>query len=316
MSSSSDWKSRLPWPRAALTAGWFVFLFQILNILDSRTLIGQENTLGHVLEQELSQFAENRWVEVLSAGAGQPDAYFDYLKQHGLKFDPDLVVVGITLANDMSQVYATKNNLSFKDDLVSELLPDDAYSGDYTRLLPVRLDRSFYSWRGYRRIRPLLLPEGVGSWYDDVPGEVHAFDPSHALGYFYTRQTLTSVDQSFDEMERSLSGIVAICREARVELVFAIFPQRFQVSEREWRAAVFRYALDRNAFDLEHPNRRIHEMCDQLDARCTDLLDPMAQHSSKRLYLPRGDMHWSERGHRVAGEALANYLAPFVASEE
>ena len=80
------------------------------------------------------------------------------------------------------------------------------------------------------------------------------------------------------------------------------FPQRFQVSPRDWERAVAEYSLNASRFDLMGPNKKIQAYCREQNIFLIDPTAAMAAYFARtgtNLYLPRGDMHWNREGHRV-----------------
>jgi hypothetical protein len=267
----------------------------------------QDAIVGKALEDELRRRAGGRDVEVLSAGAGHPGAYRLWVERHAFHFEPDVLLVGITLGNDLSQAWLAWRGLlgHVTDDL---LLPPDAYRGGLGAL-EVKLDRSLRSWRIYRRLATALGADVIAAWYDDAPGHVHLFDAGHSLGHFYSRSPLPLVEESYEALFSDLEDIATRCQARGVPLIVALFPQRFQVSRAEWQATLFRYGLEPAAFQDDRPNRRILTGCDAKRIDCVDLLPPLREACAAGCYLPRGDMHWNVRGHAVAAHALAAALA-------
>jgi hypothetical protein len=266
----------------------------------------QGDTVGARLEQALRR-RTGRDVQVLVAGEGHPAAARVYLRRDGLGFHPDLVLVGITLGNDVSQTWIVRRELP-GDLLASPLLPRDAFKSQLA-LVPVRLDRSFQGWRLYRKLRTLLRPAGFTPWFADVPLAVHALDPGHSLGHFYVRRRLPLIEDSYAALLAELDDIRVLCA-GKTALAFAILPQRFQVDASEWRAVRFDFGLDGAAFDLDAPDTRITSWCRASGTSCIDLLAAFRAAGPPVPYLPRGDMHWNARGHAIAAEALAEALAP------
>jgi hypothetical protein len=126
----------------------------------------------------------------------------------------------------------------------------------------------------------------------------------HALGYFYARRPLPLVEESWDETGRLLGEIGGAAAALGAPLLVAVWPQRFQTSDADWRATAFEYGLDPGAFDLDLPNRRIAAACARAGLDCADLL-PAFREERAPSYLPLGDMHWNANGHAVAARVLA-----------
>ena len=271
--------------------------------------VDQEEMVGRRLERSLRDRTGRR-VDVLVAGSGHPGTTLDLVERHGLSFEPDLVLVGVTLGNDLSQSWMARHPYS-GEVLANLMLPEDAFVQSRVALLPARLDRTLHAWRSYRRFQRYRASP-ITPWYPVRPGEVRLFDAGHSLGHFFVRRPLPVVERSYEDVLYFLERIAAAARASATEVLFVIFPQRFQVHGADWRATVFSYGLDPMAFDLQAPNRRLAVECERHGLPCLDLLPAFRRHADEALYLPRGDMHWNARGHAVAAEELAGVLATAV----
>jgi lysophospholipase L1-like esterase len=81
--------------------------YRILNLGDSIVMgwgVREAETYGRRLEQLLGSGAGERRIEVINAGVPgwNLDNALAYLQAHGLRYEPDLVVLDITLANDIN----------------------------------------------------------------------------------------------------------------------------------------------------------------------------------------------------------------------
>jgi hypothetical protein len=270
--------------------------------------VDQDETIGRVLENELRRRTGSASLKVLVAGAGHPGVTLDLLQRHLLDFDPDLVLVGITLGNDISQSWLERRKLPAKL-LNSLLLPTDAFASGPLGRFPARADRSLRHWRIYRRAAQELQTEVITPWYFDEPGRAHLFDPGHSLGHFFARRSLALVERSFDDLFFFMDGIARAAAARHTPVVFALLPQRFQVRQREWSATLWHYALDAGAFDVDRPNRLIRDACVQRGLVCVDLLPAFRRGCAMQpCYMSRGDMHWNARGHWIAARAIAEDL--------
>jgi hypothetical protein len=267
----------------------------------------QERTVGRVLERRLRERTDPETLEVLVAGAGHPAAARKWLSRHGLRFEPDLVILGLTLGNDLAQSSLARRGLPVAL-LESLYLIEESYPRRYVDLAPVKLDRTLRSWRVYRRARRLLEVEVISSWFLDYPTRVHLFDPGHALGLFFSRRSHPLVDRAFADITDELAEIRRECAVRQVPLLVMIIPQRFQITAREWRATVFRYGLDSEAFDVTLPNRRLMAGCADRQVPCLDLLPGFRAEGAQTLYQPLGDMHWNDGGHALAARLLAEEI--------
>ena len=262
----------------------------------------QEETVGRRLELGLRTRTGDAAVEVLVAELPHPEAVRAYLREHAPRLQPDLVVVGLTIGNDLAQGWAVRRAVP-EPVIASLLLPADAFRQAPADRLALRLERSLRSWRSYRRLKSLLQPDAITTDYPDSPGRVHVFDSMHGLGYFYARRPLPLVEESWDEIAHLLGEIGGAGAALGAPVLVALIPQRFQGNDAEWRATAFEYGLDPAAFDLELPNRRLAAACAGAGLDCTDLL-PAFREEPAPTYLPLGDMHWNANGHALAARVL------------
>ncbi len=136
------------------------------------------------------------------------------------------------------------------------------------------------------------------------------FDAVHGLG-FYLKDPPHEVNQAYDNFFVVLEAFKILCDRHKVRFIVALFPQRFQIQERDWKETSKGYQLKENCFDLNEPNRRIAEFCRNKNILCLDPSDEMKQYHQKcrkSLYLPLGDMHWNQLGHKACYLGLRKEL--------
>ena len=81
-------------------------VLRILSLGDSFTAgyrVGQEETFSHLQERWINQNYGK--AEVLVAEIEEPTAALYYLVKFGIKMNPDVVLLGITLGNDIAESY-------------------------------------------------------------------------------------------------------------------------------------------------------------------------------------------------------------------
>ena len=270
--------------------------------------IDQESTAGKQLEAALAA-AVGQPVEVLIAAIGGPSGYVDYLEQHGAFYNPDLVLVGLTLGNDIGAVYANSLGLPLEEGPIAEqALPQSAYKS-YWSAVPVRIDRSLRGWRWYRRIVSLIRPAGITSWHGDYPGRVHTFDGVHGLGIYLATPT-PAVSGAFSALEESINALSATCNSLSLRCALVMIAQRFELHPDEWRVVTFDYGLRPSAFDLTIPRRTIDAFCGQVSLICVDPSTALKDSYAQGVFMRAGDMHWSTAGNEVVASYLAATIGP------
>jgi len=321
-------------------------VLRILSLGDSFTAgyrVGQDETFSYLLEQRAAALAGVDAAEVLISVIEQPTAGLDYLERYGLQLDPDLVLLGLTLGNDLVQTWgslhpagtyrwqgsqlrlnpaadaSTIESIARQTALPKACLTDQPPVGEGTLALTLKAGPT-PSIRWLRSLRTAALERRRGSaivsTWPNIEGP-RLFD-SNGLGIFLIEPP-TEIEQAWDELRRVLAAYQRLTREAGIELVVVLFPQRYQVQALDWRRTVEVYGLQPTCFDLQLPNRRLAEITAQLDLR---LLDPTASLRARfsatgdPLYLPRGDMHWNAAGHRALAAAIWPDLALLFADRE
>lgn len=324
---------------------------RVLSLGDSFTAgyrVGQEETFSHLLEEHLE--ATGRWseVEVLATVIEEPPTGLLYLETEGFRWNPDLVLLGITLGNDLGQTYVTlapRGELRLDTDrepptigpnpeedqeaLVAELrswsLPQRCF--DPRAATPPDLSPPAEDAGGLRLVRLVTgalearrqrrAPQTVTSlWGQYTPPLL--FD-NNGLG-MYLEPAPPRIRTAYDRLFRLLRAYRDLCAAHGTRFAVALFPQRFEVQPRDWEATVDAYGLVPECFDLRAPERRIGAFCQEAGIPCLDPNEPNEAAEAtgsmtrsfldggRSLYLPRGDMHWNARGHRAFADAVAEEL--------
>lgn len=297
--------------------------------------LGDSFTAGYRVDQSetFSKLIEN-WsgnaigpTEVLISQIEEPAQGLKYLKKFGHAWSPHAVLLGVTLGNDIAQVYVSRHptSLGFRKGLDGQGLARYDLPGYCFKQLGL-LDRVVRPilWGLTRSTTSRVLfrtTEPIKSWYRRKEG-LKLFDPINGLG-MYIREPPEEINEAYQRLFRLLLEIKAFTAAHQIGFAVLIFPQRFQIQPRDWEVAVWAYQLDPDAFDLMAPNRRILAFCQQEDILCIDPTDAMrAAHrtTGQNYYLPRGDMHWNRDGHREwfrgARPALEEFLKGIAGYDE
>jgi hypothetical protein len=311
--------------------------FRVLLIGDSyvdglRT--DQEQTIGFGLETRLAKAACPAGVrdfEVLISGQFNPAAAAYHFQEHGRKYDPDLVILGITVGNDITPGDYKKSIWPKRDDpedpLVELVLADRPADQNDWRGLYLPADaylqmgslRRFYLERE-KDVRQRLAdfvpgmgqlgPPSIGAPRPNKRHRVHAGANLTSLGLFYD-PLLPEVEEWFRHLDEVLLVLNGRVLSTGGKLLVVIFPTRAQVDARDWRALEKFYSLDGTKFRLDYPGRRIQQLCRDHQLDCLDLLPGMRAHveqTGARLYMERGDMHFNVAGQALASELMAHHI--------
>ena len=301
---------------------------RILSLGDSFTAgyrIGQNETFSSLLEQFFNSKKDGREYEVLISCIESPIKGLNYLSKFGIKFNPDVVLLGITLGNDILQSYTgidskgpfilddlqeeIKENPNYDPDIVRKLgsvyIPDQCitpYSGN-PRINKAQNAHLIDSLVSYRIINNFLKGhegESIVSYYGGKE-KVKLFDGCNGLGMFMKNPPY-QIEEAYERLFRILKMYTMLSKSYNFRLIIIIFPQRFQVQKEDWIATKRDYRLADECFDLTKPNNEILNFCIENDVICIDPTEDISNRYDdlhKSLYLPVGDMHMNARGNAV-----------------
>lgn len=258
-----------------------------------------EESFPSLLEQGLSRRMD-RPVEVVSvavSGWGTDDE-LRYLTSYGLDWRPDLVVVAMTLHNDISDNlrevwYAAENGVlverphakaSFLRYKVIEL---KGYLA--TRLQTYQLWRKVRHGREMKQTGAQLESHIVQLFREPTPERI-------ASGYAFTGMLLARMQ----EVTQASGGHVAL----------VLLPLRVQLTNQSFDAFVRAAGATAAEMPAGKPQRVMTEMADSLGMPVVDLLPAFrgwVAGGGADPYLER-DGHWNTTGHRVASTAAVEGL--------
>ena len=257
-----------------------------------------EASFPSVLEAQLGKTA-GRPVEVVNAsvsGWGTDDELM-YLEKYGAPWEPDLILIAMTLHNDV------KDNLRERfHTLVNGTLTDrprHAPSSNESRLVELKgfLASRSHAYQLFVRSRRLgerrIEGEQLSAHVEDLFQPT--LSPELARGLELTRLLLDRI-----------TGIAAE-RKARIALV--LLPLALQVTGEVPRGRVQTVGTTA-ARDLDRPQRLMRGIAQRVGADVIDLLPEFRGWNAAggpSLFLA-GDGHWNESGHRLAAGVVASEL--------
>ncbi|MFZ5448695.1 MAG: hypothetical protein ACOZFS_08695 [Thermodesulfobacteriota bacterium] len=308
-------------------------VLRILSLGDSFNVgfrVGQEETLANWQSDWINR--QYGPAEILVAETEDPGIALYYLDKFGLQLKPHIVLLGITLGNDIVQAYQSLDangryiltlengkahiELSQKpligfEKLAAHQIPPDFLQSESTSerfirragrwLTRLHLLRRFYQQH-----------EAITSWGDR--DRLSLFDPNNGFGVF-TDPLTPEIQEAYQRLFRILEAFTLICRQHNIIFAVQIFPQRYQVQPEDWTRAVEEYGLNPSRFNLMAPNEKIEAFCREHGIMYIDPTIAMMEwyaKNGKPLYLPRGDMHWNKTGHSAYFECSRPALARLV----
>jgi lysophospholipase L1-like esterase len=289
---------------------------RVLVIGDSFTFgwgVNDQDTYPVRLQRLLSEDAPGKRVEVINAGFAacySPDTYYLYLKTEGLALEPDLIIVGLFVGNDLDSQFAFENEWVEKDagGLPARIRNVDLHVVDnylMPRHVPLRyrtplLSRS-HVFQGLFDIWWELAPK-IKAW---LPGSVATTVYAQAPGadegvpYIYRRQYSERTEGVFNRVRSLLAAMHRLAADRGIPIYVMVIPEGAQMSPNA-------YGLQA---DIEKPQKQLAGFFESEGIRYLDLLPVLREKSGGRpLYFPH-DGHWNELGNELAAEALAGFVS-------
>lgn len=240
-----------------------------------------------------------RPVEVVSAGVGGwgTDDQLRYLTEYGLAFEPDLVVVAMTLHNDVSDNLRQYWHTARDGELTSmerDPIPTLTYRTlQLKAFVAVRL-QVVQLWRRARHGGEITQ---VTSDLQRHVVELFRAPPSDELRY------------GFDLTGLLLEELQEVAGRAGASTALVLLPLEYQVSDAAF-GELSRSVPDGVTLSDDQPQREMAAIADRLDMPLVDLRDGFRAWTAANdgsLFLDY-DGHWNENGHRVASGIVVDQL--------
>lgn len=267
------------------------------------SLMQYENTFPYLLQEELG----NDWSVHDGGVVGYTlDNEYLLLKE---KFDlikPNLIIVGVFVANDVTEFRRHQWSKDFLGDLIKVTDTEIYVDSDKTlRNYKIREPASYvinwlqekfeiialkfgatYAKNGdYTLTWPVFLKE-------DHPG----YDPR--------------VPQFYNQLFEMMQAINSFTTKNDVKTVFVIIPMDVQVSKIYWDKYSYIPSLfDEETFEAKRPQKVLNDFCSENNFFCLDLLPEFEKSPEKdTLYFRNNDPHFDKAGHLLTTELIYKYL--------
>jgi lysophospholipase L1-like esterase len=179
--------------------------YRILNLGDSVAFgweVQQKDTYGKLLELALNGHQDDRKYEVINAGtpAWNLESERNFLLQEGLQYQPDLVILDVTVVND---IYGG-------GPAVSQKLSIFQWLRDHTHAWPFLTTQARF-----------LLAKQKG------PEAIPVLNPPRNADAYYPLDEESPV---YDQIWGYIAEMYAACRQRDIDFLVVVFPTAFQLN--------------------------------------------------------------------------------------
>jgi hypothetical protein len=277
-------------------------VFRILLLGDSFTEALQvpfEASLPSLVERSLEARTGKR-IEVINAGVSGwgTDDELRYLTSYGLKYRPDLVVVAMTLHNDISDNLRHDWHRVENGALVDQPRMPMSFLDYQVMQLKAYLATRFQTYQLWRRVRH-------GSEIRQAGNQLH----SHVVQLFEV-PTPEPIAEGVELTDLLLRQVQAVAGAGGAQVVLVLLPIRYQLADSTFAEFVRGAGVPQTAMQIDKPQQMITPFADNLGIPVIDLLPRFRQwmaDSTAPLYL-EWDGHWNEAGHRLAAAVVSDGL--------
>lgn len=276
--------------------------FRILLLGDSfmeALQVPADSMLATLMERDLTRETGHP-VEVINAGVsgwGTGDE-LRYLTRYGLAYHPDLVVVAMTLHNDISD-NMRREWYTMRDGALVDLDPKQKSWFEYKVLnLKAFLATHFQLYQLLRRVRHMGEMQEVAQALSAHVVELLTVPspPNIATGWQLT--------------DRLLGAMRDTAKAAGSQMAVVLLPLRYQLADTAFASFVKQAKMAPERMGMYQPQTMIKQMTDSLHIPVVDLLPAFQQRTATDkapLYL-EWDGHWNDAGHRLAADVIVRDL--------
>ncbi len=260
--------------------------------------VEHEDTYAQLLERQLKDGDPSLAYEVINAGVPGYNTHqaLVYLHESGLALEPDLVVLGFYIGNDINDNFNVPD-ISVRDGFLHEGTP---VSGFLPRPLRSYLSRTSHLyhllWPYQRRL------------FDRSKQARQQQRLQQRLAIYSVASDDRDTEALWDATRREVEALSDLAQRERLPLAVVVIPEPIQVDAQQWQATIQPVASDATTYRVGWPNQRMVQLCRELDLPVVDLLPVLTSVAPGEPLYIKLDGHWTRRGNAVAATVIYTYL--------
>lgn len=290
-------------------------LHRVLFIGDSFTMgwgVKEEEAYPKVVESILKEKAPNIKFESVNAGftAAGPSGYYLYTKLYGLDLNPETLVIGFYIGNDISARLDVEWEKTDNNGLPLKLHSKTVYI-DYNGELRFR-ETALKHQVPYLRNSHLftflmdnLFPYSPSPIFSPVIGPVSCV----------FKKSCPNLDSQKDEIKKLFLAIQEMASQKGIRLVVVIIPIEFQVYDSAFIEEKYGMTIPLLPSEKRYPNEFFGQFFKEFNIDYIDLLPIFEQNTHLQTYYLLDD-HWNPLGQYIAAEVISDKLLEYLNNEE
>jgi len=264
-----------------------------------------------ILEKLYRQEGQN--VEVINAGYADgwsPDEHYAWLVNRGINFEPDVIIYGFFIGNDISGILPSGWREIDKRGLPRRIINPDIYIDKHGRIrskvkdektvgtdfiykIPL-LRESHFLILASRLLTKILHIQPNSSAVNQGWGET-PFDP-------ILKPSLSENNRGKDKLFlRLVKGMSEVANENHAKFLLLMIPVNFQVEPEIFLEMV----LGSNKFKIERDFfKELEPVLKTMNIEYVNLLPRMKEIPERKFYPRNGEVHFNPRGHKFSATEL------------
>jgi hypothetical protein len=274
---------------------------------------------GNLINKNLSQR-----VETINAGfsANGPSGYYLYLKNWGMDLDPDVVVVGFYMGNDITGrrdiewIAVDSNGLP---DVIRSTTSFVGASGELrSRKLPIQYsypilrESHLFIFLFTRLLPDIRVPSPMARFIHDVirrGNQANTVQGAQTPLICQFTNGCTAMDVQKEEIKKLFLGMNKIVESRGKKFLVLLMPAEFQI----WPEKSIKYGFypPFSETDVHIPNDEFSAFFAKNGIDYLDLLPVFEKRKDVQAYYEQDD-HWNPTGHEIAAQAISEKLMEYV----
>jgi hypothetical protein len=305
--------------------------FRIVTLGDSFGIgvVPYKYNFFHSLEADLKDRVKSK-VEVinLSVSCIGPQVYKDIFVVEGVKYRPDLVLVGVFIGNDLTddfpvhegdreyKKYKKDFKVASKNPSFVPLLQESKIVQLVQNLLKVQtLPKNLLSIKNNDEGKVLGVYSGEGTEEYDPTKKTLSQETYDSVvlakleGIFYEDSSVYSGEESpIKKVVSHLKSIKTSADEIGENVVVVLIPDELQLNDKLWYDGLQKNDFPEHTRNRYIPQQRLKELMDGEGIKYLDLLDSMVLLENKTHIYQPNDTHFNIEGNQEAAKIIREYI--------
>lgn len=308
--------------------------YRILMIGDSLTFgfgVEDNESFASLTKQRLNEYLKknnitNKKIQVINAGfkdGKSPDSYYLYLKELGLKLNPDLIIVNYFINNDVMDLDDTVWEKTDSNGLPTKIVSRTSYIDPPF----YRLKRPYQNWK----LIPPVIREShlwilfATAWETKSPKTVETIkkilgveplpliEASENDDCLFRQKCTDHMNELLGKFNKSVDGLVSVAKSANIPLVVSLIPANPQVKDLgkvvDAQSQKLAMSIDqiRSKLTEVQPQKDWKAKFSSMDVPVIDPLPYMTDSGFEQFYFNQ-DGHPNVKGNEILSNAFFDYL--------